>query len=97
MCMINSYCSNNIIGAVYNTGYSIMIQRSGNNMTCIPILIIITINIFVSSYSGVTITFVLGSLLMIIAALMFFFGASAQKLCNSLEHPNYPLFTEVND
>ena len=34
---------------------------------------------------------------MIIAALMFFFGASAQKLCNSLEHPNYPLFTEVND
>ena len=41
-------------------------------------------------------TFVMGSLLLILTALMFFFGASAQKLCNSIEGPDYPLFAEVS-
>ena len=38
----------------------------------------------------------LGFLLLILSALMFFFGASAQKVCNSVEGPNYPLFAEVS-
>ena len=51
---------------------------------------------YVSVGSGATVAFVLGFLLMILAALMFFFGASTQKLCNSLIEPSYPLFSEVS-
>ena len=46
--------------------------------------------------SGVSVTFLIGFLLMILAALMFFFGAGAQKICLAMEGPGYPLFTEVS-
>lgn len=46
---------------------------------------------------GVSLTFVLGFLLMILTSLMFFFGASAQKVCNAVEAPQYPLFAEVSN
>lgn len=45
--------------------------------------------------SGVGLTFLFGFLLLVFSGIVFFFGANAQKLCQALEGPEYPLFSEV--
>ena len=45
--------------------------------------------------SGVGLTFLFGFLLLVFSAIVFFFGANAQKVCQALEGPEYPLFSEV--
>lgn len=46
---------------------------------------------------GVGLTFLFGFLLLIFSGIIFFFGANAQKLCQALEGPEYPLFSEFID
>lgn len=60
---------------------------------------IMLINYFVGviPYSGVAVTFLFGFLLLIFSAVVFFFGANAQKICQALDGPEYPLFSEVTD
>ena len=41
-------------------------------------------------------TFVFGLLLLVLAVIGFFFGANAQKVCQSLEAPDYLAFTNVS-
>ncbi len=45
--------------------------------------------------SGVGLTFLFGFLLLVFSGVVFFFGANAQKVCQALEGPEYPLFSEV--
>ena len=40
--------------------------------------------------------FLIGCLVMIMAALGFFFGSNAQKVCQSLEGPEYEGFENVS-
>ena len=47
--------------------------------------------------SGVALTFLFGFLLLVFSAVVFFFGANAQKVCQALDGPEYPLFAEVTD
>lgn len=57
-----------------------------------------TLFIIASTYypcSGVGLTFLFGFLLLVFSAVVFFFGANAQKVCQALEGPEYPLFSEV--
>lgn len=47
------------------------------------------------THSGVIVTFVFGFILLILCAIFFFFGSNAQKLCQAVEAPNYPVFEQV--
>ena len=48
------------------------------------------------SYRAVGVAFVFGCLVMIMAAFGFFFGSNAQKVCQSLEGPDYEGFENVS-
>ena len=47
--------------------------------------------------SAVGLMFLFGFLLLILSAIMFFFGANAVKSCNAIEFPNYELYVRVCD
>ena len=46
---------------------------------------------------AVGLTFAFGLLLLVLATIGFFFGANAQKVCQSLEAPDYLAFTNIVD
>ena len=56
---------------------------------------VLTLIVSFPLFSGVGLTFLFGFLLLVFSALVFFFGANAQKVCQALEGPDYPLLSEV--
>lgn len=47
-------------------------------------------------HSTVYLTFLFGFVLLILAALAFFFGSNLQKICQAIEPPEYEVFTKVS-
>ena len=47
-------------------------------------------------YSAVGVAYLFGFLVLVLAAVGFFFGSNAQKVCQSLEGPEYEGFANVS-
>ena len=54
------------------------------------------VGVSLSCYSAVGVGFVFGCMVMILSAFGFFFGSNAQKVCQSLEGPEYEGFANVS-
>ena len=62
----------------------------------VHIILCLSLYCAISLYRAVGVAFVFGAMVMILSALGFFFGSNAQKLCQSLEGPEYEGFANVS-